>query len=409
LIIGQLCTCDVENFGDLLYPVIFKKLAEKHGLASEIVPLGFFPGPAPGGAGYSIQDINQLIRSPKRRLSHLVIGGGDILRTDVETIAAHYYSTHEKRRGANFWTRMKQRLFGRQQHPDWIGKLVKKQMRYSSVAPFILDAADCPHVGPILYCSSGVPFHFPPEKTSAIRAAFESAAFVYVRDFQSRAKLQAAGVSRRVEVAPDLIVTLGDFFNRDAERSRGLTLLAGHGVDTTKDIICFQSSPQSPDDVPELLQQLAALKEKTGAEIVLVPIGHCHGDDVFLRQLAEKSGGALTYIAVHSIFEIISVIAASRLFIGTSMHGNITAFSFGIPHLFGPIAVDKAEGFLEISGLGNDLKLRSWSQLADKEAMVMHLPQNHFADKAATAKKAVHATFKKMVKILRAPAPQQNL
>jgi polysaccharide pyruvyl transferase WcaK-like protein len=282
-------------------------------------------------------------------------------------------------------------------------------MRYSSVAPFILDAADCPHVGPILYCSSGVPFHFPPEKTSAIRAAFESAAFVYVRDFQSRAKLQAAGVSRRVEVAPDLIVTLGDFFNRDAERSRGLTLLAGHGVDTTKDIICFQSSPQSPDDVPELLQQLAALKEKTGAEIVLVPIGHCHGDDVFLRQLAEKSGGALTYIAVHSIFEIISVIAASRLFIGTSMHGNITAFSFGIPHLFGPIAVDKAEGFLEISGLGNDFKLRSWSQLAGKEAMVMRLPQNHFADKAATAKKAVHATLKKMLKILRAPAPQQYL
>ncbi len=407
--IGQFCACDLENFGDLLYPVIFKKLAEKHGLASEIAPLGFFPGPAPGDAGYSIQAINQLIRSPKRRLSHLVIGGGDILRTDVATVAAHYYSTYEKRRGAHFWTRMKQRLLGRQQQPHSIGELVEKRMIYISVPPFILDAADCPHLGPILYCSSGVPFHFPPDKTSAIRAAFESAAFVYVRDFQSRAKLQAAGVSRQVEVAPDLIVTLGDFFNRAAERSKGLALLAGHGVDTTKEIICFQSSPQSPNDVPELLQQLAALKKKTGAEIVLVPIGHCHGDDVFLQELAQKSGGALTYIAVRSIYEIISVIAASRLFIGTSMHGNITAFSFGIPHLFGPIAVDKAEGFLEISGLSNDLKLRSWSQLADKEAMVMRLPQNHFADKAAMAKKTVHATFEKMVKILQTPVPQQNL
>ena len=404
--IGQLCTCDVENFGDLLYPVIFQKLTEKHGITTPIIPLSFMRGTAPYAAGYLVHGINEQIQSSS--LSHLVIGGGDVLRTDVDTVAAHYGSTYEKYLGQNFWSRMKQCWLGRRHRRYLKTEFVKKYMSYSPIAPFILDAGDCPQVGSILYCSCGAPFPFPPEKASTIRAAFESAAFVYVRDFQSKHKLQAAGVSRQIEVAPDLIVTLGDFFNRDVERRKGLALLAGYGVDTTKDVLCFQSSPQSSIAARELLQQLIALKKKTGAEIVLLPIGPCHGDDVFLRQLAEKSSGALTYIAVNSIYEIISVIAASRLFIGTSMHGNITAFSFGIPHLFGPIAVDKAEGFLEIAGLGGDFKLGSWSQLADKEAMVIRLPQDYFADKAAIAKKAVNATFEKMVKILQATAPQQN-
>lgn len=396
--IGQLCTCDVDNFGDLLYPVIFRKMAEKHGIVSAIVPLSFFRGPAPCDSGYVVQGINEAVKSPEQSLSHLVIGGGDILRTDVNTVATHYYSIFEKRASNHFLFRMKETFLGRRHLRN---EFIKQFMGYSPIAPFILDNANYSRVGSIVYCSCGVPFRFPPGKFRAIREAFEAAAFVYVRDFQSRDKLREVGVNRDIEVSPDLIVTLSDFFARDEERLKGVALLAGYGVDTTKDIICFQSCPQSQKKEDELLQQLTTLKKKTGAEIVLLPIGYCHGDDIFLQKLAERSGGSLTYIAVHSIYAMISVLAACKLFAGTSMHGNITAFSFGIPHLFGPIAVDKAEGFLDVVGLGADFKLESWSQLADKQAMVMRLPQAYFATRAEAAKKAVYATFGRIVEILK--------
>ena len=404
--IGQLCTCDVDNFGDLLYPVIFRKMAEKHGIASAIVPLSFFQGPAPCDSGYVVQGINEVIKSPGRTLSHLVIGGGDILRTDVNMVATHYYSIFEKRAGNHFLFRMKKTFLGRQHLRN---EFIKQFMGYSPIAPFILDNANHSRVGSIVYCSCGVPFRFPPEKSRAIREAFEAAAFVYVRDFPSRDKLREVGVNRDIEVSPDLIVTLSDFFARDEERLKGVALLAGYGVDIAKDIICFQSCPQSQKNENELLQQLTTLKKKTGAEIVLLPIGYCHGDDIFLQKLAERSGGSLIYIAAHSIYATISVLAACKLFVGTSMHGNITAFSFGIPHLFGPIAVDKAEGFLDVVGLGADFKLESWSQLAEKQAMVMRLPPDYFATRAEAAKKAVYATFGKIVEILKDAAPQQNL
>lgn len=398
--IGQLCTCDVENFGDILYPIIFRKLAEKHGVTQTVVPLGFFQGAAPYTAGFDIRSISTVIRSPKRTLSSLVIGGGDILRTDVDTLATCYDSIFENRLHDHLWLRVKERLFGR---PHLKREFIRKFMGYSPIAPFILDGMNHANIGPIVYCSCGVPFRFAPSQFRAIRAAFEGAAFVHVRDSQSRDKLREAGVTRDIEVSPDLVVALSDFHDRDEERLKGAALLASHGVDTTKEIICFQSYPQPPESEIQILQQLTALKKKMGAEIVLLPIGYCHGDSLFLKQLAERSGGSLTYIDTHSVHAMISVIAACNLFIGTSMHGNITAFSFGIPHLLGPVAADKTEGFLAVVGLPADLKLKSWSQLSDRHAVVTCLPRHYFAARASAAKKAVHETFRRMVKILEMP------
>lgn len=395
--IGQLCTCDVDNFGDILYPVIFQKMADYHGVAAPVVPLGFLEGAAPCAGGYDIHGINEALQPGAQNISCLVIGGGDILRTDADNLGQHYCSISRKDAPRNFWSRLKGKWAGQKPGQEF----AERFMGYSPIAPFILDKAGHPNVGAVAYVSCGVPFRLPPEKSDALRAAFESADFIYLRDASSRDKLKTIGVTRDIEVAPDLIVTLSDFFDKDQERLKGLELLAGYGVDPSKEIICFQSIHQRKSHVGEMLRQLLALKKKTGAQIVLLPIGYCHGDDVFLEQLAKKSGGALIYAGIHSIYGIISVIAASRLFIGTSLHGNITAFSFGIPHLFGPIGVDKVAGFLEVAGLDADFKLASWSDLENKHAMIRRLPPDFFALKAGAAKQKVHGTFGKLAKILK--------
>jgi hypothetical protein len=397
--IGQLCACDMDNFGDVLYPVIFQKMAERHGVGSALVPLGILEGAAPCAGGYAIRSIGQALQPDAQKISCLIIGGGDLLRTDVNTVGSHYSSIFDQSSVAGFWSGLKQKWLGKKHR---VNRFVDQFMGYSPIAPFILDKANHPQVGAIIYCSSGVPFRFGPEKSAAIRAAFESAAFVYLRDAQSEAKLREIGVTCDLEVAPDLIVALSDFWNRHEERRKGLQLLAARGVDTTKEIICCQSQPQNEKQTEELLQQLSALKERTGSQIVLLPIGYCHGDDAFLERLAKKSGGAFFYAGIHCIHGIISAIAASSFFIGTSMHGNITAFSFGIPHLFGPLVVDKAEGFLEVCGLNAGFKLKSWSDLGSEYDRVARQPPEFFAAKAEAAKQKVHLTFGKIAKILNA-------
>jgi polysaccharide pyruvyl transferase WcaK-like protein len=131
---------------------------------------------------------------------------------------------------------------------------------------------------------------------------------------------------------------------------------------------------------------------------VLLPLGFCHGDDAFLEQLAKDSQAAFHFVKRQSIFEMMSVIAASDLFLGTSLHGNITAFAFGIPHVIGPIPVDKCAGFLDVVGLPAELKAASWTQAGVKLDMAAGLGGAFFRDRAVAARKRINETVDLLVK-----------
>ena len=138
-----------------------------------------------------------------------------------------------------------------------------------------------------------------------------------------------------------------------------------------------------------MLTQLNRYREKHGGDVVLLPLGYCHGDHEFLQSLSRRSDRALKYADVCSVTDMLAIIAASDLFVGTSLHGNITAFSFGIPHLFGPLPVAKAEGFLNVTNLPAELKLQSWRELNDKIDFALELGPQFFAERAREAKAIV--------------------
>jgi exopolysaccharide biosynthesis predicted pyruvyltransferase EpsI len=225
---------------------------------------------------------------------------------------------------------------------------------------------------------------------------------IYVRDLQSKQKIVDLGVTNQVHVAPDLIVRLSDFFDYKTNKQKGKNLLIQQGVDTDKSVLCFHAQPRSKAfnrdsnllaQGDEIIRQLKRYRERTDSEIVLLPIGYCHSDDQYLQHLAKRSDGALKYVGAYSVYDIMAVIAASNVFLGTSLHGNITAFSFGIPHLFGPLNVDKITGFLDIANLSPDLKLKSWTEVNEKLDFVNSLEPAYFSSRAQIAKQKVKETF----------------
>ncbi|MCK4819960.1 polysaccharide pyruvyl transferase family protein, partial [bacterium] len=365
--IGQFATCDIENYGDLIYPLIFRSMMRKRGWADDIGAYAFLPGLAPGNAGYNVSSIANLLNAKHAHIDTLIIGGGDILRTDTVRFASHYESIYKRRRERNFIYKLQKTLLRK---PNLKKEFMRRFINYGAIGPFVIDAKRYPSIKSVVYCSCGVPFEFREEEKESIREALDNAMFIYVRDRQSRDKLVGAGVQRDIHVAPDLIVTLSDFFDREVEKQKGIAILRAWDIDVRKKVLCFQCLPQSIENETEIVKQLTSYKQRTDSEVILMPIGHCHGDANALKRLAAKSEGSLKYVGLYSIFDMISVLAACDLFLGTSMHGNITAFSFGIPHLFGNIQVDKAKGFLDIAELSTDLKLKSWSQINEKLDMV---------------------------------------
>lgn len=398
--LGQFGTCDVENYGDLLYPVVTKHLLQQKRSDIMLNPYAFLPGVAPEGAGYEARGIQRLLCRGDQHLDALIVGGGDIVRTDTAILASHYQGIYQKRREHNLFGRIRKMILG---SGDSVGEFRQRYMRYEAIGPFLIDPVRFPNVGLVAYCSVGVPFAFNSQENLGVSRALNNSAFIYARDNPSRDKLVEAGVTKTIHVAPDLIVTLSDFYPLNEQKRKGQEIFRSHGIDTSKPVLCFQSPPQDSKNLAIIVAELVAYAERTGSAIALLPIGRCHGDDHALRLIEKLSSNRLVYINALTIFDMIAVIAASDRFLGTSMHGNITAFSYGIPHLFGPLDVDKLKGFLDVAELDSRLKLASWAGIGDGLAMLDEFDSEYFSSRAEKAKRRVNDVIDQLLVALERP------
>ncbi len=409
--IKQLGTFDVENYGDLLYPVVFRRALQGRDSRLSLDAYSPLARAAPHAAGFETRAARTLFRPARGSkaddlsgqgdvndgVARLVVGGGDILRTDRETLAAHYV-----RDGGGGGLRREVGLTGAARYfalrtlAAWRAErfrareFARRRLSYASPAPFIIDPERLPGGGgAVCYLSCGVPHDFAPGEREEVARVFEAARFVYLRDEQSAEKLRRCGVRRELHVAPDLVVLLGGQLEREAEAAKGRALLENFGVDTSVPVLCFQSMPYPGFDAAEIARQLTRFRRDSWGEVVLLPLGRCHGDAEFLRHVSEASGGDFKFADVERLSDAVSIIAACDLFVGTSLHGNVTAFSFGVPHLHGPLPADKAEGFLRTAGLPAWLKLDAWGELYEKSGEALLLGAEFFAARAVAAREKV--------------------
>jgi len=84
-----------------------------------------------------------------------------------------------------------------------------------------------------------------------------------------------------------------------------------------------------------IAEQLQQISREHNMPILLLPIGYAkHHWDQKALQLLKKELKVPTIMPSHaSVFDIMASIAFCRIFIGTSLHGAVTALSFGVPHL----------------------------------------------------------------------------
>jgi len=378
--ICQLGTFDVENYGDLLYPIVFRHLVQKKDPTLQVRLYSLRACESLRRSALTIESIRSLFAKEHSGLRTLVIGGGDILRTDWDLMARHY---GRRSRVSIPSVRNSIDSFGaRRFRARW--------MNYPAAGPFLIDPNDLPGESRAAYVSCGVPHDFAASEIDRVKRTLGNASFIGLRDEDSAEKLLRAGIDCEVRVAPDLTVTLSDQFDRNELACRGREILSRFEVQSDRPLLCFQSQPYPGFDPDEILRELKRYQERRATEVVALPLGYCHGDHEFLKGLAKRSDGAIKYADVSSVFDMLAIIAASDVFVGTSLHGNITAFSFGIPHVFGPLPVAKVDGFLRVANLPLELKMNSWSELNDKIDAAIALGPRFFAEKAYNAKQKVH-------------------
>ncbi|MFA0337320.1 polysaccharide pyruvyl transferase family protein [Vibrio breoganii] len=104
---------------------------------------------------------------------------------------------------------------------------------------------------------------------------------------------------------------------------------------TEGDYICFQAAPNKiGENIVDVSNNLRLISANNNCRILLLPIGYAsgHDDEYYLRELHSHISDISEIATDLTVWEIMYVIKESTAYLGTSLHGAITALSFSKPH-----------------------------------------------------------------------------
>lgn len=192
----------------------------------------------------------------------------------------------------------------------------------------------------------------PPQNRSAIghRLAERliNADYISVRD---RRTYESVKHITHAKLYPDSAITMGSLVSSELLASK---ISAKVSKQIHKKYICFQAAPEkSGCTVPDCANVLKTLMEESGLELLLLPVGYAsgHDDHQFLSKIHDIKFLESTLLFDLNLWEIMSLIKNSTIFIGTSLHGVITAMSFGTPYIGLNPKIVKLQSFLQDWGI----------------------------------------------------------
>jgi hypothetical protein len=227
------------------------------------------------------------------------------------------------------------------QYPRWLGaslveRLSRWRYRGRQPFPYILSPEQFVSGVRVMYNSmGGWPLRsYPPPSQQAIAGSLVKASFISVRDRESASILRELDPSLSVHTAPDCVFLAADLLPRE-KLVGSVSPAVGKLLQDAGEYFCFQCNPRyGQTHRDELKRQLLALSAQSGLSILLTPIGRIHSfeDDVFLSALAAEMGDRVRVLpAEATIYDILYTLASARLFCGTSLHGVVTAMTYGVP------------------------------------------------------------------------------
>ena len=160
--------------------------------------------------------------------------------------------------------------------------------------------------------------------------------YLSLRDAQTSEMLNAKNI--RNVVVPDSAILMSNVFT---EESLLHNLLINKNSFKSKEYLFFQTNLRflNLDSYVALIEKVI---NKYQMGVCLCPIGTAfgHSDDIALAKIYSllKCKDNVLLVSSPNIYDIMWLIKHSALYVGTSLHGTITALSFGVPFVaHGPI------------------------------------------------------------------------
>lgn len=317
---------DRHNFGDLLFPHIVGRMLAR----DDVRFAGLAARDLRRYGGHQVAAVAQLTASPGTTSPNIVHVGGELLTcnaweaavmlSSAERVQAAIAGESTWKREGTAWALAHLGVPARAPYVcsrHAIARLHARRVVFNAVGGVDLDTA-----APALLT----------EVLDALRAADH----VSVRDTHTKALLQKANVD--AELAPDPVVMVADLFGNKIRRR------ASHGeVKQVRNAfprgyIAVQFSADFGDDrtLDTIARRLESTAVPSGLGVVLFRAGAApwHDDLRCYARLASRLQRASVKLFYSlNIWDICALIAQSRLYCGSSLHGRIVAMAFGVPRV----------------------------------------------------------------------------
>jgi hypothetical protein len=394
--IGILGAYDRFNYGDLLFPVIIERVLGDYQCRPPLEYYGTTWSDLGRFGGKRTKAIRHLFtRQAMPDGSALILAGGDLLG---ETFAGTL-DTLLPAPVAFMLRRLQNRL-----DVAATEALCRFTAGVELEFPWVVTPDDFSSRVKVAYNSvSGTGLRYLPiEKRRRIREKLCAASFISVRDTLTQGLLEPLRPDVPVRLAPDCAVLLSFFFP-EVELQKRVSPETEAFVSALKhNYMCFQiNRTLAKDNLRVIGAELEKIYRRYGLGVLLLPIGRArnHEDHVPLAQLA----GAVRTPAVYAgagltIYDIMYLIARARAFAGTSLHGNITALSYGVPHLGLTERVTKLAAFLRTWDLPDQKECAPLEDLGDRLGSVLTIPKKDLERKRAELTLASRRNFDAMLK-----------
>ncbi|RJF95189.1 polysaccharide pyruvyl transferase family protein [Noviherbaspirillum saxi] len=315
---------DRHNFGDLLFPHVLGELLQE----PKSCCAGLVERDLRNEGGHHVRRLTEAIAAQHGSPFYLIHVGGEVLTCGVWEAAVMLLPDAEATAA------IRQFAVDRLARPAW----AQGFFGIGALAPYTVARAACPGAASVIYHAvGGVDLAISDvAQRDEVIAKLMQADVVSVRDAVTFNYL--AGLGMQVRLIPDPAVMVAELFHsRIADRA-----LQGEVAQLDSifpdGYIAMQFSADYGDDttLATMASQIDELARATGYGVALFRAGTApwHDDlDTYRRLAARVVMASVTIVSATGLWDICALIANSRLYAGSSLHGRIVAMAYGVPRV----------------------------------------------------------------------------
>lgn len=382
-----LSAADRNNYGDLLFPVIASEILSRHNI--EIRNFGIVNSDLEYFGAKRTSSYFKFLKEIKiQKNPVIIIGGGQVLFAEWRIIFQYINKL--------FYKMMKFKFFRRLENKLKISRIIlsNNQVRYP-YNPTVQELGNKNVI--IIYNSVGGWYsnHKSLEEVEHFKTSLDDGYYVSVRDTRTLESVNKLGCSGAL--VPDTAVIISDLFNSKFLLEKCEVF---ESIIESSYIFLQLGHQYIPENLDELKNNLEKLSDELKLRIVLCPIGISPGhDDLIALKILSSFSEKFTIVVPNNIFQVMGLIANSKFYLGTSLHGAITAQSFGVPFL--PFkANDKVRIYFETWHPEIDIRSISVENFSKIKIAFENWENNYDSKKTEYQKQLVYKHFDKMISII---------